>query len=133
MESLVEKLSLLSELIAFSIVDGELHEKEYQFILLIATELKIDKKTLDDLFQQEMKPLPIKSELDRIQQFYRLALLMHVDGVLHPNQIISLNELGIKMGLNPASTKRVLYLMEKQKSCLLDPETLFNLFEPQHN
>ena len=74
------KINLPAEMIAFSIVDGELHDREYQFLELVATELSISKQELNDLFHQEHFVIPIKSENQRIQQFYRLALLMHIDG-----------------------------------------------------
>ena len=38
-----EKISLLQEMIAFALVDGELHDREYDFLELIANELEIDK------------------------------------------------------------------------------------------
>jgi hypothetical protein len=39
------------------------------------------RKGFNDLFHQELPKLPIKNEFQRIQQFYRLALLMHRDGI----------------------------------------------------
>jgi len=128
-----EKLSLLSEMITFSIVDGKLHTKEYDFILLIACELQIDKLCFDGLFHNEIKPLQIQSEVNRIQQFYRLALLMRVDGVLHQKEAIAIHEIGIKMGLNPKAMDVVLDLMNKSAFTVIDPETLFSVFESQHN
>jgi hypothetical protein len=47
---------------------------------LIANQLNIE-KGFNDLFHQELPKLPIKNEFQRIQQFYRLALLMHSDGM----------------------------------------------------
>lgn len=43
METYQEKISLLQEMIAFALVDGELHDREYDFLELIANELAIDK------------------------------------------------------------------------------------------
>ena len=74
-----EKLSLLIELVEFSIVDGHLHQREYDFIAIVANELKIEKSVFESLFHKEIKPTVLKSEFQRIQQFYRLALLMHID------------------------------------------------------
>ena len=78
-----DKINLLFEMIAFSVVDGRLHEREYQFVWIVAQELGITKSEFKDLFHRELPTSIIKSEFERIQQFYRLALLMHVDGVLH--------------------------------------------------
>ena len=133
MATLEQKLSLLSEMISFSIIDGKLHESEYGFITLVATELGIEKPLLDSLFQDEIKPQQLVTEIGRIQQFYRLALLMHIDGVLHEKEDNSLHEIGIRMGLNPQAMNTVLKLMKKNKNCILDPNILFKTFDAQHN
>ncbi|GAQ48788.1 hypothetical protein FPK15_contig00017-0042 [Flavobacterium psychrophilum] len=44
MNSHQEKISLLSEMIAFAIIDCELHDREYDFLLSISEELEIEKK-----------------------------------------------------------------------------------------
>jgi hypothetical protein len=49
------------------------------------------KRGFNDLFHQELPKLPIKNEFQRIQQFYRLALLMHRDGILHIKEAIKQN------------------------------------------
>ncbi len=133
MATLEEKIGLLSEMISFSVIDGKLHNREYQFILLVACELRLEKALVDRLFQEEHKPVPIKLEIDRIQQFYRLALLMHIDGVLHEKENNSLHEIGIKMGLNPQAMDKILKLMKSKKQCLISPNELFLAFEAQHN
>jgi hypothetical protein len=60
------------------------------------------------IFHQELPKLPIKNEFQRIQQFYRLALLMHRDGILHVKRSKAIKQTAIRMGLNPEATKRVL-------------------------
>ena len=133
MPTLEEKLSLLSEMISFAVIDGKLHDREYNFILLIACELRVDKPLLDSLFQEEIKPAVLKSEFDRIQQFYRLALLMHIDGVLHEKEDNSLHEIGISMGLNPSAMNKILKLMKNCPSRIIDAKVLFNAFMIQQN
>ena len=128
-----EKISLLSEMIAFAIVDGELHDKEYDILLSIATELQIDKPTFLDLFRKRDEIKVIKEEFSRILQFYRLALLMYIDGVLHQKELIAINEIGIKMGLNPNAMQRILNLMEAAPDRLVKPETIIAAFQVQHN
>ena len=51
MEPQEEKLNLLREMIAFALIDGELHDREYDFIEMVATELEIDKPTLHKLLK----------------------------------------------------------------------------------
>lgn len=128
-----EKLALLSEMIAFSIIDGKLHEREFLFLSMIADELQIDKDTFKNLFHQEEYSLVIKSEFERIQQFYRLALLMHCDGVLHEREQIKIHEIGINMGLNPHAIKRVLKAMETAPNKMISPEFLIEVFQEQLN
>jgi uncharacterized tellurite resistance protein B-like protein len=133
METYQEKISLLQEMIAFALVDGELHDREYDFLELVSQELNIDKATFLKLFSERGQTKVIKDEFNRICQFYRLALLMHSDGVLHERELIKINELGINMGLNPYATKRVLQLMKSSPNQMVSPEVLLALFNEQHN
>ena len=128
-----EKISLLSDMIAFAIVDGELHEREYMFLSIVAVELGISNDELKQLFHEEHRSEIIKSEFERIQQFYRLALLMHCDGVLHEREQIKIHEIGINMGLNPFAIKRVLKAMEKSPNKMVSPEYLLEIFQEQLN
>ena len=93
METTQEKISLLQEMISFALIDGELHDKEYDFIEIVAYELQIDKATLLKLYENKGEVKVIKDEMNRICQFYRLALLMHCDGVLHDAEQIKINEI----------------------------------------
>lgn len=128
-----DKINLLSEMIAFSVVDGRLHEREYQFVWIVAQELGISKNEFNDLFHRELPTGVMKSEFERIQQFYRLALLMHVDGVLHQKEEDAIRQIAINMGLNPSATSRVLKLMKSSPSALISPEVLLEHFQEQHN
>lgn len=128
-----EKLALLAEMIAFSVVDGRLHEREYLFLTMIADELQVVQEDFKALFHQENYPSVIKTEFERIQQFYRLALLMHCDGVLHQREQIKIHEIGINMGLNPHAIKRVLKAMEISPTKMISPEFLLEVFQEQLN
>ncbi|MEM0541111.1 TerB family tellurite resistance protein [Flavobacterium sp. j3] len=133
MEKQEEKLSLLTEMIAFAVVDGTLHEREYLFLKMIADELQVTSDDFKSLFHQENYPVVIKSEFERIQQFYRLALLMHCDGVLHEREQIKIHEIGINMGLNPHAIKRVLKAMESSPTNIISPDFLLEVFQEQLN
>ena len=128
-----ERLALLSEMIAFSVIDGKLHEREYLFLAMIAEELQVDKDAFKNLFHHEGYPVVIKSEFERVQQFYRLALLMHCDGVLHEREQIKIHEIGINMGLNPHAIKRVLKAMECSPNKMISAEFLLEVFQEQLN
>lgn len=133
MNSREEKISLLSEMIAFAVIDGQLHDREYDFLLMVSQELEIDKATFLDLFEQRNELSVIKDEFHRILHFYRLALLMHCDGVLHAREKKAINEIGINMGLNPYAMKRVLKLMEESPNQMVDAEVLLTSFQEQLN
>ena len=51
MDTLQEKLSLLQEMIAFALIDGELHDREYDFLEMVAMELEIEKPVFHQLFE----------------------------------------------------------------------------------
>lgn len=133
MKTFEEKRNLLLEMIAFSTVDGKLHKREYNFLLIVAQELQIDKEVFNDLFHQELPLNLIKSEFERIQQFYRLALLMHSDGVLHRKEENAIQQISLNMGLNPMAIKRILKLMKKDSNPVIDPKVLLKIFQEQHN
>ena len=133
MSTYEEKLSLLSEMIAFAQIDGQVHEREYQFLHIVASQLNIEKTDFEKLFVHKAEKVVIKSEHQRILQFYRLALLMHADGVLHQNEQIAIREMGVNMGLSPFAMRSVLAEMQKSSSGLIDPDILIALFRAQHN
>lgn len=133
MNTYEEKRSLLLEMIAFATIDGRLHKNEFAFLAIVAEELNIGKVEFNDLFHQELPHIVIKSEFERFQQFYRLALLMHCDGVLHPKEDASIQQIAINMGLNPLVTKRVLVMMKNSRSPIIEADTLLEIFKEQHN
>ncbi|MBS7230886.1 excinuclease ABC subunit B [Flavobacterium psychroterrae] len=133
MNTETEKRSLLLEMIAFSTVDGQLHKREYDFLWLVAQELNIELSVFRDLFHQENTNSIIKSEFQRIQQFYRLALIMYCDGILHEKEAKAIQQIAIEMGLNPNATRRVLDLMKKAPNAIIDPNVLLKVFQEQHN
>lgn len=133
MPTKIEKINLLADMIAFAVVDGKLHDREYLFLSMIAKELQIEKEEFKQLFHQELKAEVIKSEFERIQQFYRLALLMHCDGILHEREQVKIHEIGINMGLNPFAMKRVLKAMEQSPTRMISPDYLLEVFQEQYN
>lgn len=133
MNTEAEKRSLLLEMITLATVDGHLHKRELEFLRLVAIELNISEEEFQDLFHQEAKSLPISSELQRINQFYRLALLMHIDGVLHEKEFETIQQIALQMGLNLSAVKRVLAMMKKAPNTVINPTVLLEIFREQHN
>lgn len=134
MQNYNEKLALLSEMISFALIDGKLHEREFAFLSLIAKTLHISDEELQKLFKENTIPLiTMKSEFDRIHHFYRLALLMHVDGVLHEKEEVEIKQIGLNMGLDPWAVKRVLFHMEMSDDKMIDAAVLLRIFKEQMN
>lgn len=133
MENENVRVTLLLEMISFALVDGNLHANEYLFLSMIADELGFDLDSFKELFHREDFPVVIKSEFERIKQFYRLALLMHSDAILHVKEQTKIREIGITMGLNPNGIERVLHTMEKSPSKMVTPEFLLGAFQIQIN
>jgi uncharacterized tellurite resistance protein B-like protein len=128
-----EKLSLLSEMIAFAKIDGQVHDRELAFLSIVAAQLKVEKPVFESLFEHPAEKVILKTEHQRILQFYRLALLMHADGVLHDNEQVAIREMGINMGLSPFAMKSVLNEMQRSPTGLIDPDMLLALFRAQQN
>jgi len=133
MNSYEEKLNLLAEMVSFSVIDGKLHDRELQFLALVADELQIKTDDFKQLFHQELDLTVIKSEFQRIQQFYRLALLMHCDGILHKKEKVAIKDIALHMGLNPNATNRVLKAMEVSPTGMISPDFLLKVFQEQLN
>ena len=133
MDSYQEKISLLQEMIGFALIDGELHDREYDFLEMVAMELEIEKTVFHKLFENRGEVTVIKDEFHRICQFYRLALLMHIDGVLHEKEAIAIKQIAIDMGLNPSATSRFLELIRKTKNRIIEPNEVYALFKEQRN
>jgi len=133
MNSYEEKLSLLTEMIAFAKIDGQVHEREYRFLSIVASQLSVENDAFKTLFTKPAPKIIIKTEHQRILQFYRLALLMQADGVLHSNEQVAIREMGINMGLSPFAMKSVLVEMQQSPTGLIDPEVLLALFRAQQN
>jgi hypothetical protein len=110
MNTRLQKISLLSEMIAFALVDGDLHDKEYDFLKLLAIELD-----------------------ERISHFYKLALLMYCDNLIHKSEDVTIHKIGIKMGLNPVAMNRILDIMKCAPNHIVAPEIIVGAFQEQLN
>ena len=134
MDSEKEKLALLTEMIEFAKIDGEIHEKEIDFIELVAQELGVLPYKVKELYENPiLSKTVIKDEFNRICQFYRLALLMHSDRVIDKNEEKYLFELAIKMGLSPFAVKKVLKMMKNSPNSMIDPDLLIKSFQVHYN
>jgi len=128
-----EKLSLLTELIKMARTDNELRDEEFSFLYAIAQQLEISDEQFKNLFEKYIEFTPPKHELDRIVQFQRLILVMNVDRNVSSEELNHIRNLGIKMGLQPSATNRLLKLMGEYENGVIPPEILIATFKAQHN
>ena len=131
----VEKLSLLSEMIAFAKYDKDIKHIEYNFLLGVAKQLDISREDFDYLIDHPINYIHLKSHSERIVQFHRLVLLMNIEnqGDNHSKGVIKLYNFGLRMGLSHESITKVLYLMESFPNKIVPPDVLIDIFKTQYN
>lgn len=133
MNSYQDKLSILSELIAFARVDYQLKEDEYDFLLSVANLMKVKKTSLDALLKNSIEISTPKTQLDRIVQFHRLLLLMNIDNEQHGKEVEKLHNIGLWMGLPPSAITQVLEVMHDYPNMVVPPKILLNIFRAHYN
>ncbi|WP_372938139.1 TerB family tellurite resistance protein [Seonamhaeicola sp.] len=133
----VEKLSLLSEMIAFAKYDKDIKEIEYNFLLGVAKQLDISREDFEYLIDHPVNYTHLKSHSERIVQFHRLVLLMNIEqeyrGESKSTGVTKLYNFGLRMGLSHESITNVLYLMESFPNKIVPPDVLIDIFKTQYN
>ena len=132
MSSFEEKLSILSEMIAFARADHVISDSEYHFLMSVAEQLGVDQETFESLFDTEVKKIMPKTQAERILQFHRLVLLMNVDEQ-HELEVTKLHNIGLGMGLPPSAIEQVLEIMHKYPNKIVPPDVLINIFKAHYN
>ncbi len=133
MSTYKEKLSILSEMIAFAKIDKVVGDPEYNFLLGVASHLEIDRETFDSLFEKEAEHVVPKTQADRILQFHRLMLLMNVDQRQQEVEISRLHNIGLGMGLPPSAIEQVLSIMHQYPDKIVPPKVLIDIFKAHYN
>lgn len=133
MSSYKEKLSILSEMIAFARVEKAVKETEYNFLLGVAKQLQIDKATFDSLFDKKVEKIVPKTSTERILQFHRLVLLMNIDQVQTDLEISRLHNMGLGLGLPPSAIEQVLTIMHQYPDKIVPPDILIAIFKVHYN
>jgi len=133
----VEKLSLLSEMIAFAKYDKDIKRIEYNFLLGVAKQLDITREDFEYLIEHPVTYTHLKSHSERIVQFHRLVLLMNIEQEYGEENnsagVIKLYNFGLRMGLSHESITKVLYLMESFPNKIVPPDVLIDIFKTQYN
>ena len=133
MSSYEEKLSILSEMIAFARADQAIKDSEFSFLLGVSEQLGVNREDFDSLFEREVEKIIPKSPADRILQFHRLVLLMNVDQERHPEEIRKLHDLGLWLGLPPSAIDQVLAIMHQYPDKIVPPDVLIGIFKAHYN
>lgn len=129
----VEKLSLLSEMIAFARIDKSLKQIEYNFLLGVAKQLEITREDFDYLLDNPVTHINLKSHSERIVQFHRLVLLMNLGEEITSKELMRLHNFGLRMGLSYEAINKVLDLMESFPNKIIPPDFLIDIFKVQYN
>ena len=128
-----QKLSLIQDLIALCIADGNESFLEENFIKSIAESLGISEKEISYLKENPVQYQPENRETDRIIQFYRLLLLMGVDQNKTHSEIAFCKEAALKMGLNPIAVNNTIEQILTSETGMMPPDDVIKLFQVQHN
>jgi len=129
----IEKLSLLSELIAFAQADENIKTIEYKFLKSIAKQLEVSDEDFNHLFKFPVTYVNLKSHSERIVQFHRLVLLMNLSSENSEKQMVKIHNFGLRMGLSHESINRVLDLMDSFPNRVVPPDFLIDIFKVQYN
>lgn len=129
----VEKLSLLSEMIAFAKTEKSIKDIEYNFLLGVAKQLEISREDFDYLIEHPVHYTHLNTHSERIVQFHRLVLLMNIDNEESTSEISKLYNFGLRMGLGHEAISKVLYLMESFPNKIVPPDVLIDIFKVQYN
>lgn len=133
MSTYKEKLSILSEMIAFATVNKSIKAQEYNFLVSVSEHLGIEKTVFEELLQKKAEKKVLKNQTDRIIQFHRLLLLMNVDEHQTKEEITKLYNIGLKMGLPPSAISQVLEIMHQYPNNLIPTDILLNIFRAHYN
>lgn len=128
-----EKLSLMAQLIQLAKADMEVREAEHQFLLSIAVMLEIDPEAFAKLFDDFIDFEPPALEMERIVQLQRLVLLMNVDLEIDENELATIRDLGMRMGLHASAVNSVLEEMHNYENKMIPPDRLIAIFTTFHN
>lgn len=95
--------------------------------------MKLSQKEVHALFQNPKVSRPPFSEADRITHFYKLMLVMQVDGDTHEVELETLKNFGLKMGIRPMVADQILHKMNQYENGIVPAEELLNIFKIYYN
>jgi pimeloyl-ACP methyl ester carboxylesterase/uncharacterized tellurite resistance protein B-like protein len=128
-----QNVSAIVELIKLAKVDNNFVKHEFEFIHTLAKMMGMSTDDFQELFNRYIEFTPPSLEFDRILQFQRLILLMNIDGKMSPEEIEHVQNLALRMGLNPHATDELIRYLKENPNKLISPDKLLQLFKLHHN
>ncbi|MBE15619.1 MAG: TerB family tellurite resistance protein [Dokdonia sp.] len=128
-----EKHQIISDMIALAGADKKIHEREYEFILVVASRLGVERVEVEHLFKHPLKAVVAKTELERITQFHRLLLLMNVDDHTHVVEVDALRNYGLQLGIRPEAIEQILSEMNDYEHKMIPSSRLVEIFQRFYN
>ena len=125
--------SLISDLIYMVMADGKIKPSEIQFIEKLSKRMSVPMDEVYELFENPKKTRVPISEAERITHFYRLMLVMKVDGETHVEELIALEEFGLNMGIRPGVAEQIRSKMGEYKDGIVPPKELLKVFKAYYN
>jgi len=128
-----ENLQIISDMLLMAKADNKLHEREYNFILVVAKRMGVSKMEVDALIKNPQDKMVYKTEMQRLTQFHRLLLVMNVDEETHFVEIDALRNYGLKLGIRPEAIEQILSEMDDYEHKMIPSQRLMEIFKRFYN
>lgn len=128
-----ENLQIISDMLRMAKADNVIHEREYDFILVVAKRMGITKSEVDDLAENPQNKMVYTTEMQRLTQFHRLLLVMNVDDETHFVEIDALRNYGLKLGIRPEAVEQILGEMPDYEHKMIPSHRLVEIFKRFNN
>ena len=133
MKEKLERISLFRDLIEVATVDGMQDQMEMDFLNQIGKMMGLTLEEQQSAWNLKREKVYPSNEMERIVQFQRIILMMHVDAKVTEAEINLVEHLGFKLGFNSETIRRVLDEMRKHPNGLIPSDTMLDLFKINHN
>ncbi|WP_298327090.1 TerB family tellurite resistance protein [uncultured Dokdonia sp.] len=128
-----ENLQIISDMLLMAKADNHLHEREYDFILMVARRMGISKDEVDALVKSPQDKMVYKTEMQRLTQFHRLLLVMNVDEETQFVEIDTLRNYGLKLGIRAEAVQQILSEMGDYEHKIIPSHRLVEIFKRFYN
>lgn len=127
----IEKICLLSDMMALIKPEKITESIDYRFIVDIAQLLKVSQEDFDYVITNSINRKKIANYNDRVVQFYNLVSLLPV--AHSQRELGKLFNFGLKMCISHESVTKVLYLIESFPNRRVPKEVLIDASKEQYN